>query len=78
MVGRAIPEGRRASALGLYYTATGLAGFAASTVGGVLWSVVGPWATFTYGAAAAMVAAAVMLLGRRHVSRALAAPGHDS
>ena len=78
LVGRAIPEGQRASALGLYYTATGLAGFAASTVGGVLWSAVGPWATFTYGAAAAVVAAAVMLLGRRRVSQALAAPRHDS
>ena len=78
LVGRAIPEGQRASALGLYYTATGLAGFAASTVGGVLWSAVGPWATFTYGAAAAVVAAAVMLLGRRRVGRALAAPRHDS
>jgi MFS family permease len=78
LVGRAIPEGRRASALGLYYTATGLAGFAASTVGGVLWSAVGPWATFAYGAAAAVAAAALMLLGRGRVRRALAVPEQDS
>jgi MFS family permease len=78
LVGRAIPEGRRASALGLYYTATGLAGFAASTVGGVLWSAVGPWATFAYGAAAAVAAAALMLLGRGRVRRALAVPDQDS
>jgi MFS family permease len=78
LVGRAIPEGRRASALGLYYTATGLAGFAASTVGGVLWSAVGPWATFAYGAAAAVAAAALMLLGRGRVRRALAVPERDS
>ncbi len=78
LVGRAIPEGRRASALGLYYTATGLAGFAASTVGGVLWSAVGPWATFAYGAAAAVAAAALMLLGRGRVRRAIAVPDQDS
>ena len=49
LIGRAIPTGERASALGLYYTATGLAAFAASTVGGLLWSAWGPWATFAYG-----------------------------
>ena len=73
LVGRAIPSGERASALGLYYTATGLAGFVASTVGGLLWSAFGPWATFTYGAAAALAAAALMLLGHRKVRGALAA-----
>src|SRR5674476_405071 len=67
LIGRAIPTGERASALGLYYTATGLAAFAASTIGGVLWSAVGPWATFAYGAAAALAAAALMLTGRRRV-----------
>lgn len=72
LIGRAIPAGERASALGLYYTATGLASFAASTVGGVLWSAVGPWATFVYGAAAAVAAAALMLLVRGRVHRALA------
>ncbi len=73
LIGRAIPTGERASALGLYYTATGLASFAASTVGGALWSAVGPWATFAFGAAAALAAAALMLLGRGKVRRALAA-----
>ncbi len=73
LIGRAIPTGERASALGLYYTATGLASFAASTVGGALWSAVGPWATFAWGAAAATAAAAIMLLGRGRVRRALAA-----
>jgi predicted MFS family arabinose efflux permease len=72
LIGRAIPTGERASALGLYYTATGLASFSASTVGGVLWSAVGPWATFAYGAAAAVAAAALMLLGRGRVRRSLA------
>ncbi len=73
LIGRAIPAGERASALGLYYTATGLASFSASTVGGVLWSAVGPWATFAFGSAAAAAAAIVMLLGRGRVRRALGA-----
>lgn len=72
LIGRAIPAGERASALGLYYTAIGLASFAASTVGGALWSAYGPWATFGYGAAMALAAAALMLLGRGQVRRALA------
>lgn len=70
LIGRAIPTGERASALGLYYTATGLAGFSASVVGGILWSAVGPWATFTFGAATALAAAALMLVGRGAVRRA--------
>ncbi len=73
LIGRAIPTGERASALGLYYTATGLATFAASTFGGLLWSAYGAWATFVFGAAAALVAAALMLAGRGRVRRALAA-----
>jgi MFS family permease len=73
LIGRAIPTGERASALGLYYTATGLAAFAASTIGGLLWSAFGPWATFAYGAAAALAAAALMLAGRGRVSRSLEA-----
>lgn len=74
LIGRAIPTGERASALGLYYTATGLATFTASTVGGLLWSAWGPWATFAYGAAAALAAAVLMLAGRAGVRRALADP----
>lgn len=72
LIGRAIPTGERASALGLYYTATGLASFAASTIGGLLWTAWGPWATFAYGAAAALASAALMLAGRRRVRAALA------
>lgn len=71
LIGRAIPSGQRASALGLYYTATGLAAFAASTVGGLLWSAYGAWATFAYGAVAAVLAALMMLAGHARVRRAL-------
>ncbi len=71
LIGRAIPTGQRASALGLYYTATGLAAFAASTLGGLLWSAYGSWATFVFGAVLAVVAAALMLAGSGRVRRAL-------
>jgi MFS family permease len=71
LIGRAIPTGQRASALGLYYTATGLAAFAASTVGGLLWSAYGSWATFAFGAVLAVVAATLMLAGSGRVRRAL-------
>ncbi len=71
LIGRAIPTGQRASALGLYYTATGLAAFAASTVGGVLWTAYGSWATFAFGAVLAVIAAALMLAGSGRVRRAL-------
>jgi MFS family permease len=77
LIGRAIPTGQRASALGLYYTATGLATFAASTIGGALWSALGAWATFAFGAAAAVAAAVLMLAGRGRVRRALEAPAGD-
>ncbi len=73
LISRASPAAERGSALGLYYTATGVASFSASTLGGLLWSAVGPWATFALGAAAALAAASVMLLGRGKVRRALEA-----
>lgn len=72
LIGRAIPSGQRASALGLYATATGLATFAASTIGGAFWAAYGSWATFAYGGATGLVAALFMLLGHRPVRQAMA------
>jgi MFS family permease len=72
LIGRAIPTGERASALGFYYTAVGLASFAASTAGGALWTAFGPRATFAFGATTAVAAAAVMFVGRRRVAAAVA------
>jgi MFS family permease len=69
LVSRAIPAKEHGSALGLYYTASGLASFAASTVGGVLWSAVAPWATFAYGAACALLAALVLAVARVRLGR---------
>jgi MFS family permease len=53
---------QRASALGLYAMATGLAAFPASALGGVLWQWRGPAATFLCGASLAGLAA-VLLAG---------------
>ena len=70
LISRAAPDEERASAMGFYDTAVGVATFVASTLGGILWSTVGPWATFAYGAACAGVAAAIMLAARGVVARA--------
>jgi len=69
LVSRAIPPKEHGSALGLYYTASGLASFAASSIGGVLWSAVAPWATFVYGAACALLAAIVLGVARLRLGR---------
>ena len=53
--------------MGLYDTLVGIAGFAASALGGVLWSAVGPWATFAYGAACALAAAVLLTAGWRRL-----------
>jgi MFS family permease len=70
LISRAAPDEERASAMGFYDTAVGVATFVASTLGGILWSTVGPWATFAYGAACAAVAATIMLSARGGVARA--------
>ncbi len=64
LISRAVPDTNRASAMGLFATVSGLATFVASSVGGVLWSAFGPWATFVYGAACAVLAATVLLVAR--------------
>jgi len=55
------PE-NRATAIGVLGTTTGLAALVANSVAGTLWSIVGPWATFCYGAAGA-IAGCMMLIG---------------
>jgi MFS family permease len=72
LISRATPLAERAGAIGLQATLTGLAGLVASSVGGVLWTAVGPWATFALGAAFALAAAAVLAAGRRPVDASLA------
>jgi len=57
-----VPAGLRATSIGFLGTVTGLATLAASTVAGVLWDAVGPWAPFAYGAAGALICAAFLAL----------------
>lgn len=56
------PARRRGAALGLYQAVTGLTVFFASLAAGALWKHLGPWATFSYGAALALGAALLLAL----------------
>lgn len=56
-----IPKDLRGTALGAFHTSVGLVLLPGGIVAGLLWDSVGPWATFSFGAATA-VAASVMLL----------------
>ncbi|HEV8637398.1 MAG TPA: MFS transporter [Chloroflexota bacterium] len=56
-----VPASLRATALGTHATATGLALLPASTVAGLLWTAVAPWAPFAYGAATAALAALLLV-----------------
>jgi MFS family permease len=55
-----VPPALRATAMGTYATATGLALLPASVIAGGLWQQVGPWAPFAYGATLAAGAAALL------------------
>ena len=69
LISRTAPEADRASAMGFFDTSIGLASFAASAIGGLLWTVVGPWATFAYGAVAAALAAVLLTIFARGIER---------
>ncbi len=63
------PETRKATAFGLYHTATGLMLLPASIIGGVLWDSYGPGATFGYAGALAFLAAVVFGFRRRGLEK---------
>jgi MFS family permease len=65
LISRAAPDAQRASAMGFFDTSIGVASFAASTLGGLLWTLVGPWATFSFGAVTAALAAVLLLVFAR-------------
>jgi len=67
LISRTAPDAERASAMGFFDTSIGLASFAASALGGLLWWAVGPWATFLFGAVTAALAAALLLLFARGI-----------
>lgn len=60
-----VPAHVKATAFGAYHTVVGLALLPASVIAGYLWDAYGPRAAFFYGAALALVAAAVFLIGAR-------------
>lgn len=57
-----VPERVRATSLGLLGTVQGVATLVASSVAGVLWTVVGPWAAFAFGVVGALVSAVALTL----------------
>lgn len=50
-----VPSSIRASAIGILGTFTGIATLLASSVAGLLWQFIGPWAAFAYGALGALI-----------------------
>jgi MFS family permease len=56
-----VPKEKRGTAIGLYYTATGLLALLSSIIAGILWDYIGAYATFLFGSAAALVAAFMMI-----------------
>ena len=56
-----VPKGSRAAAVGVLGMVTGVAALLASVIAGVLWSAVGPWATFAYGATGALITAGLII-----------------
>lgn len=55
------PASARAGALGLLGTVTGLATLLASSLAGLLWQFIAPWAAFAYGALGALAGALLLL-----------------
>jgi len=56
-----VPSDRRGTALGLYNASTGVMLLLSSIIAGALWDLVGPAATFTFGASTAGLAALALL-----------------
>lgn len=63
-----VTEHTRATALGVFHAAIGLAALPASIIAGFLWTIM-PEATFVYGAAVAFVSALVLLAFRSSIER---------
>lgn len=56
-----VPDERRATALGLYGATTGVALLCSSIIGGALWDLAGPGATFAFGASTGAAAALLLI-----------------
>jgi len=57
-----VPKEKRGTAIGMYYTATGLLALAASVIAGLLWDFVGAYAPFLFGSTVALVAAVLLMI----------------
>jgi sugar phosphate permease len=57
-----VPAHLRGTAVGVLGTTSGVATLVASSVAGVLWGTVGPWAAFAFGAAGAVLAMVLLML----------------
>lgn len=60
-------HGQSGSYFGMYLTVTAVGNFCASLVGGLLWSAVGPGATFLYGSILALLAFVIFILSCRNM-----------
>ncbi len=66
-----VPADKRGTAIGLYYTATGLMALVSSIIAGLLWDYAGASAPFLFGSATALVAAVLLvtqLPARNHIN----------
>ncbi|TRZ88071.1 MAG: MFS transporter, partial [Methanosarcinales archaeon] len=57
-----VPADKRGTAIGLYYTATGLMALISSIIAGLLWDFAGASAPFLFGSATALVAAVMLVV----------------
>jgi MFS family permease len=57
-----IPKEESGSYFGAYYTLTAIGSFFASLIGGILWSIVAPSATFYFGSALAFLSFVTLLI----------------
>jgi MFS family permease len=57
-----IPKELRGTALGVFHTAVGMVMLPGGIIAGLLWDSVGPWATFSFGGAMALVAAGLLMV----------------
>ena len=56
-----VPSETRATAIGLFYTSTGIVTFFSSFIAGLLWNYIGVSAPFYFGAVCSLLAAVVFL-----------------
>jgi MFS family permease len=56
-----VPEEKRGTAIGMYYTTTGLLALVSSVIAGILWDYMGAYAPFLFGGATALLAAVMMV-----------------